>query len=320
MLPPHWIMTTFGNICGAGQYGWTTKAATQGVIKFLRTTDITKDQIDWQSVPYCHDIPLDIDKYQIQTNDILISRSGSVGFSTLISNTPYPTVFASYLIRFIPSKNVEAGYVAYFLKSSRYWQQISEAAAGVAVSNINAKKLSAINIPLPPLNEQKRIADKLDTLFARVDACRDRLECLACIIKRFRQSILAAATSGELTENWREENPDVESAHELLIRLQENFSKGCITSKVQGLQEAIKSEQAFPVGWSYAPVKTLGEIFLGRQRSPKNHTGPNMYPYVRSANVTWNGWNLSDVKEMNFDSRDFEKYKLRVGAGLFHFL
>lgn len=58
-------------------------------------------------------------------------------------------------------------------------------------------------IPLAPLAEQKRIADKLDAVLARVDACRDRLDRIPTILKRFRQSVLAAATSGQLTADWR---------------------------------------------------------------------------------------------------------------------
>jgi type I restriction enzyme S subunit len=59
-------------------------------------------------------------------------------------------------------------------------------------------------IPLAPLPEQKRIADKLDTVLARVDACRERLNRVPLILKRFRQSVLAAAISGKLTEDWKQ--------------------------------------------------------------------------------------------------------------------
>ena len=58
---------------------------------------------------------------------------------------------------------------------------------------------------IPPFIEQKRIADKLEAVLARVDACRERLDRVPAILKRFRQSVLAAATSGKLTEDWREE-------------------------------------------------------------------------------------------------------------------
>ena len=56
---------------------------------------------------------------------------------------------------------------------------------------------------LAPLNDQKRIADKLDAVLARVDACRERLDHVPAILKRFRQAVLATATSVKLTEEWR---------------------------------------------------------------------------------------------------------------------
>jgi type I restriction enzyme, S subunit len=58
-------------------------------------------------------------------------------------------------------------------------------------------------LPLAPFNEQKRIVDKLDALFLRVDTCRDHLDHVSRILKNFRQSVLSAATSGELTKDWR---------------------------------------------------------------------------------------------------------------------
>jgi len=76
---------------------------------------------------------------------------------------------------------------------------------GGAQQNISQGILKAHEVPLAPLNEQKRIADKLDAVLARVDACRDHLNRIPAILKRFRQSVLAAATSGKLTEEWRVE-------------------------------------------------------------------------------------------------------------------
>ena len=71
--------------------------------------------------------------------------------------------------------------------------------------------LRSSEIPLPPLNEQRRIAAKLDTTLAAVDACRQRLDDVGALLKRFRQAVLAAATSGELTREWREERGGEES-------------------------------------------------------------------------------------------------------------
>jgi type I restriction enzyme, S subunit len=68
-----------------------------------------------------------------------------------------------------------------------------------------------------------------------------------------------------------------------------------------------------PPGWIRSPLSAVANVRLGRQRSPKNHSGPNMRPYLRAANVTWSGLALNDVKEMNFSEAEVETYRLRAG-------
>ena len=63
-------------------------------------------------------------------------------------------------------------------------------------------------VPIAPLNEQRRIVAKLEKLLHKVEACKERLDKIPAIIKRFHQSVLAAACSGRLTSDGREQNPD----------------------------------------------------------------------------------------------------------------
>ena len=206
-MPAGWEISTLGEVAGKGQYGWTTKASTCGSVKLLRTTDITKGPVNWETVPFCQENPDEIDKYVLSPGDIVVSRAGSVGFASLIGEVPVLCVFASYLIRFTPNTlAIIPRYLNRFLHSPEYWNAISGASAGIALANVNASKLSLIRVPLAPLSEQRRIAAKLDTTIAAVEACRQRLDGVAAILKRFRQAVLAAATSGELTREWREEN------------------------------------------------------------------------------------------------------------------
>ena len=90
---------------------------------------------------------------------------------------------------------------------------------GSAQPKLTQKKLDFMPIPLPPLPEQHRIVTKLETLLAQVNSTKDHLAKVPPLIKRFRQSVLAAACSGRLTEDWRREHPDVEPASELLNRV-----------------------------------------------------------------------------------------------------
>jgi type I restriction enzyme S subunit len=104
----------------------------------------------------------------------------------------------------IPCLEVTTSEYLYHFLSSQRNAFINEGQGG-AQPNISQGIVKNWPIPLAPLAEQKRIADKLDALLAKVDACRRRLDRVPALIKRFRQAVLAAATAGELTENWRTE-------------------------------------------------------------------------------------------------------------------
>ena len=206
-LPQNWIWTTIQEVCSMPQYGWTTKAATHGTLRLLRTTDITAGKVNWETVPFCQEEPPNKEKYLLKTGDIVISRAGSVGYSHLIEN-PQNAVFASYLIRFKPSPIIKENYLAFFLKSPDYWKIISKEKAGIALVNVNATKLKRIEVPLPPLAEQDRIVIKLEMLFAQLDVAVNTLKKAQTQLQHYRQSVLKAAFEGELTKEWREAHSD----------------------------------------------------------------------------------------------------------------
>ena len=79
------------------------------------------------------------------------------------------------------------------------------------------------------------------------------------------------------------------------------------------LADAFHTNAQPPSDWKLTTVGDVAAVQLGRQRSPQHHNGPQMRPYLRSANVTWHGISLDDVKQMNFDETDFATYKLEPG-------
>lgn len=109
-----------------------------------------------------------------------------------------------------PSNKIDAKYFGHYFSSHAYRTAVSAMARGVNINNLKRDHFQVLEFPLAPLNEQKRIADKLDAVLAGVDACRGRLDRIPTILKRFRQSVLAAATSGKLTEDWRIEHAVVD--------------------------------------------------------------------------------------------------------------
>lgn len=179
---------------------------------------------------------------------------------------------------------IDPRWVFYTVRSTRFIERMEELVQGALYPAVRGKDIRSYEIPLAPLPEQKRIADKLDSVLARVDACRDRLDRLPALLKRFRRSILDAATSGRLTKDWRNQ-PDT----------------------------SITDNPTTPASWTICKIKDAGKIQLGRQRSPKYHSGENMRPYLRVQNVFEDRLDLSDVMSMDFPGEDFERYQLHPG-------
>ena len=291
-------------------------------MRLLRTTDISKGPIDWPSVPYCAENPPDKEKYKLQSGDIVISRAGSVGLSALIENCP-DSVFASYLIRFRVLEHLDRRFVLWSLKSPGYWKQISQESAGIALQNVNAKKLATLELPLPPLPEQRRIVAEIEKHFTRLDASVAALKRVQANLKRYRASVLKSACEGKLVpteaELARSEGRDYEPADRLLEHiLTERRAQWESQEKRRGkYKEPIAPDTSdlpeLPEGWVWAVLGLMGEVRLGRQRSPKRATGPHMRPYLRAGNITWDGLDLSDIKEMDFSPREYETYRLRSG-------
>lgn len=279
-IPKSWIRTTLGKVCSKPQYGWTSKASKTGVLKYLRTSDISGGKINWETVPYCQEVPPEPDKYKIYKNDILVSRAGSVGISSLIKDTPIDAVFASYLIRFKTLDGIEPKYVEYYLKSDTYWRSISDFTAGIAIPNVNASKLSNLEIPLPSQDEQRRIVAKLEKLLAKVETCQERLNKIPAILKRFRQSVLAATCSGRLTADWRDMHiqgrPD--NGDEVLSN---------------GLPE-------IPETWRWTKLPETGEMSRGKSRHrPRN--APFLlggsYPFIQTGDIAQSGGQVTSHKQ-----------------------
>ncbi|WP_145926361.1 restriction endonuclease subunit S [Syntrophotalea acetylenica] len=102
-----------------------------------------------------------------------------------------------------PSQWLDGRYLFYWLKHPKFLEYVTSVSHGLNMPRLGTEAGRVAPFVLAPFNEQKRIADKLDSLLARVNVCREHLDRVPAILKRFRQAVLAMATSGKLTEVWR---------------------------------------------------------------------------------------------------------------------
>jgi type I restriction enzyme S subunit len=136
----------------------------------------------------------------VDVGDFILSNSMSFGRPYIMKIAGY--IHDGWFALRLPS-SINTDYFYYLLSSSYIKNQFDLLAVGGVVKNISGELVKKATLPIPPLAEQKVIADKLDELLAQVESTKARLDAIPAILKSFRQSVLAAAVSGKLTEEWR---------------------------------------------------------------------------------------------------------------------
>ncbi len=178
-------------------------------------------------------------------------------------------------------------------------------------------------IPLAPLPEQKRIADKLDATLARVDACRERLARVAPIIKRFRQSVLAAATSGRLTADWRaQQGHGHENNDDNVLQGNTHLGQESDSSTDNTHPSENSSISTTLLGWRevvFSEIVSESLVGLVRPSAEQSEYESNGVFYLKMNNIG-EQWGSSTEKKVyvTCSQDEFDRYKLRVGDWLFN--
>jgi type I restriction enzyme S subunit len=177
-----WKETKLADICNDISYGYTESASIEEIgPKFLRITDIANGRLIWDKVPYCPITDSNFNKYRLYPGDIIIARTGATTGAnyTIKPNDPTNVVFASYLIRYKINEKVAYPYFIGQLLQSNIWNEYVDAiAGGSAQPGANAKELGSFDISLPPLPEQKAIAEVLSRLDDKIDLLHRQNETL----------------------------------------------------------------------------------------------------------------------------------------------
>ena len=155
-------------------------------------------------------------------------RKGDVIFSTVrvylknlaLAKTAHDNFVCSTAFAVLTPKSLNfSEYLFHFLNWQKSIQELSGFQVGNSPPSMSEKDLFGYFIPLPPLAEQERIVDKIDELFSAIEAGERAIEQARIGVARYRKAILKAAVTGELTKDWRNENPTKESAEDLLARI-----------------------------------------------------------------------------------------------------
>lgn len=305
-LPEGWTTTDLESVIQSYQSGFASgKKDVEGGIPHLRMNNIGVNC--GIVLDLLRTVPPSLAKptYSLTKGDILICTTNSsklVG-KCAVFDLKGRFAFSNHLTRLRPRPGVVVGdYLARYLWL--LWQKgefEDKCKHWVNQSTIPKEKLLSTPIVLPPINEQRRIVAKLEALLAKVEACQKRLAKIPVILKRFRQSVLAAACSGRLTVDWRE-------LHTASSQL-----------SFEGEAVKIGVNIEAPDAWHWTTLGSLceesrgicyGVIKLGPEV-------PNGIPCLRTSDVKPLGIDVNGVKRISPEvSADYKRTLLRGGEVL----
>jgi type I restriction enzyme, S subunit len=259
----------------------------------------------------------------VDEGDIVVvwdgARCGHVG------KVPNQGALGSTLMTIKPIM-IDSDYLLHFLQLS--YETINSNPRGTGIPHVAPDIFWNLELPLAPLPEQKRIVAKVEELLARVDAVRECLARVKEILKRFRQSVLAAAFTGRLLVKHCEGLPNFDDSEQFISELWESRRMWSLeVSQGRGSGKAQKAEikysevqqddldllQDIPKHWQWISLSACTDVTDGTHDSPKYHeTG---IPLITSKNLTRTGLHFEKAKLISLEDHNQISKRSSVSDG-----
>ena len=355
-IPDSWCAAKLGEIAIGLSPGFPCgKHNKQGIgVPHLRPMNIlSRGEISLYDLKYVEAS----DYTSLKAGDILFNNTNS---PALLGKTSYIRqdtnwAFSNHMTRIqVDENNLSPAWIArylHYLFETGYF--MANCTNHVNQASINTGFLSTrVRVPIPPLSEQHRIVDKIEELFTQLDVGIEELRKAQAQLKRYRQAVLKAAVTGELTKEWRERTTScqlvepqqqaasllyVEPAEKLLARILNERRMKWEADQVKKMKASgktvtnvdwkaryrepqspdLKQMPALPAAWQWARLDALALIKGGITKDSKRKIKGRLVPYLRVANVQRGYLDLSIMKEIKATKGEILDLKLEQGDVLF---
>lgn len=278
-LPENWCWTRITVITDIlNGFAFKSQHYSSAGIRIIRITNVQDGFIqDKKPVYYPLESQKEITPFMLKDGDFLMSLTGNVGRVAIIDASFLPAALNQRVacLRIKSEDSVRKEYIFYFCLQKQFVSDCIKSAKGSAQLNMSTEWLKEYPIPLPPLAEQQRIVDRIESLFARLDEAKEKAQAVVDSFETRKAAILHKAFTGELTAKWREEHG-------------------------VGMES-----------WGTRELAECFEIVSGIQKTPARSPKDNPVPYLTVANVYRGRIDLSDIRYFEVTSKEIEKLKLQ---------
>ena len=282
-MPENWCWTRITVITDIlNGFAFKSQHYSSAGIRIIRITNVQDGFIqDKKPVYYPLESQKEITPFMLKDDDFLMSLTGNVGRVAIIDASFLPAALNQRVacLRIKSEDSVRKEYIFYFCLQKQFVSDCIKSAKGSAQLNMSTEWLKEYPIPLPPLAEQQRIVDRIESLFANLDEAKEKAQAVLDSFETRKAAILHKAFTGELTAKWREEHG---------------------------------------VGMESWEKKSVGELCISlKYGTAKKSDASGNVVVLRMGNLQQGEIDWSDLAYSN-DPDDIEKYKLFPGDVLFN--
>lgn len=343
-LPQGWSDTTLPQLIGAngvfsdGDWVETKDQDPDGDVRLIQLADVGDGLYRDRSARFLTKMKAaDLSCKFLEGGDVLIARMPDpLGRACIFPGDAKRSVTVVDVC-IVRMHDVSHRWMMWFVNSPEFRARVADLRKGSTRQRISRKNLATISLPIPPRHEQDRIAAQIDELVSRLDNAIASLHRARTGVAAYRAAVLKAACEGRLVPTEaklaRTEGREYEPADQLLAHiLKERRARweadqlAKLTARGRTPKDSLwksryvapeaptaSQHPKLPRGWCWASIDMVGDLLLGRQRAPQFLTGRYPRRYLRVANVKDDRIDFSDLKVMDFNEDQFEKYRLRSG-------
>ena len=319
-IPNNWVWTTLDNLCSKITDGThKTPKYTDSGVPFVSVKDIYDNQIHLNNTKFISQEEHEelYKRCNPEYDDILLTKSGTIGRTAVIKTKNEFSLFVSVALLKNYKNVIDSSYLSLNIQDFFNKINISQTIKGGVIKNYHISDMKEQLIPLAPLNEQKRIVEKLDFLFDKTKKAKEIIEEIKIDIENRKISILYRAFKGVLTSKWRNENK-VSDVKELLKAINDEkikkWEEECLQAEKEGKKKAKKpnirevkdmivpvEEQPYKLPDSWVWVR-LGEVVEVNPNKIKIDIGENeLVDFIPMKNVSESSHKIIE--------KNFEKFK-----------
>ena len=325
-IPSKWVWCNLGMLFSHNTGKALNASKTDGVsLTYITTSNVYWNSFELDNLKIMPFTDSETEKCTVKKGDLLVCEGGDIGRAA-IWQFENEIRIQNHLHRLRPYDRIYTKFYYYIMYLYKANGRIN--GNGIGLQGLSSNALHNIIVPVPPVEEQKRIVDSIDSVLSLIEQIESHKQNLSLQIDNIKSKILDLAIRGKLVP----QDPNDEPASVLLERIRAEKEELIKQGKIKHDKKEsvifkgddnsyyrltsdnkrydVSAPFDLPDCWEWTTFPTVAHVELGKTLDKVKNTG-TYYPYLRSVNVQWGYVDLSDVKEMKFEPEEIERYTIK---------